>query len=216
MRRAILVALCFSSVVCAATPKVIFTKSFPGSIPEYVYISVDRAGALQFTESRTDDPPLTTQLPDSDTAALFDMADKLDHFKSPLEAGLKVANMGKKTFRYQDENGAVTEATFNYSANETAQQLLQRFEQISSTEHAYLELDRTVHFDKLGVNDALAQIESLWLHKELAAPLQFIPLLTRIATHESFMHLVRERSARLKEEFTTAASSPQASSQPQK
>ena len=54
------------------------------------------------------------------------------------------------------------------------------------------------------MNDALAQIESLWLKKQLAAPAQFLPLFTRIATHESFMHLVRERAARLKDEFSAA------------
>ncbi len=129
------------------------------------------------------------------------MAEKLDYFKSPLESGLKVANTGKKTFRYENETGGATEVIFNYSTNETAQQLLDHFEQIAATERAYLELDRTVRYDKLGVNDALAQIESLWLNKQLAAPQQFIPLFTRITTHDSFMHLVRERSARLKDEF---------------
>jgi hypothetical protein len=44
----------------------------------------------------------------------------------------------------------------------------------------------------------------MWLNKQLAAPQQFVPLLTRVATHESFMHLARERAARLKEEFTPA------------
>ncbi len=45
------------------------------------------------------------------------MAEKLDYFKSPLESGLKVANTGKKTFRYENENGSSTEVSFNYSTN---------------------------------------------------------------------------------------------------
>ncbi len=60
------------------------------------------------------------------------------------------------------------------------------------------------------MNDSLAAIESLWLRKQLAAPDQFLPLLTRVATHESFMHLVRDRAARLKDEFTASAASPAA------
>ena len=144
---------------------------------------------------------MTAQLQESDTAPLFSLAEKLDYFKSPLESGLKVANTGKKTFRYENESGAVTETSFNYSTDETARELLDRFEKIGETERAYLELDRTVHYDKLGVNEALAEIESLWLKKQLAAPSQFIPLLDRIATHESFMHLARERAAKLKDEF---------------
>jgi hypothetical protein len=201
--------LAFGVIASAGTPKLIFTKSFPGSTPPYVYLSVDRNGALEYREAQDDAQPVRAQLPDADVAALFASAEKLDYFKKPLESGLKVANTGKKTFRYEDENTAGSEATFNYSQNEMAQQLLDRFEQIAESERAYAELDRTVHFDKLGVNDALAAIESLWLRKQLAAPQQFIPLLTRIANHETFMHLVRERAARLKDAFagTTASAS---------
>ncbi len=203
--RFILLAIVFSGSTWAAPPKLIYTKSFPGSVPPYACIDLDRGGALEYKESPKDDQPVKAHLQDADTGLLFSLAEKLDFFKSPLESGLKVANTGKKTFRYEDGNGAASEATFNYSTNLIAQQLLDRFEQIAATERAYLELDRTVHYDKLGVNDALAQIEELWLHKQLAAPAQFIPLLTRIAGHESFMHLVRERSARLKDEFEGAS-----------
>ena len=184
-----------------SVPKLTFTKSFPGSTPEFESIDVDRTGVMQYKEALHDDQPVKTQLTDADTAALFSMAEKLDFFKSPLESGLKVANTGKKTLRYEDETGAANEQTFNYSTNVTAQQLLERFEQIAETERAWIELQRAVKFDKLGVNDALATIESLWLRKQLAAPQQFLPLLTRIAARDSFMHLARERAARLKDQF---------------
>jgi hypothetical protein len=199
-------AALFGAALAAATPSLTYTRSFPGSDPDYIYIHIDRTGALEYKESPKDDQPVKAQLQEAETMSLFDMADKLDHFKSPLESGLKVANTGKKTFRYENETGAPTEVTFNYSTNETAQALLARFEDIATTEHAYIELDRTIHYDKLGVNDALAEIESLWLHKQLVAPQQFDALLTRIATHDSFMHLVRERAARLKEEFAAVPS----------
>lgn len=199
-------ALALAVNLYASTPKLVYTRAFPGSVPAYFSISIARSGALEYKEAPNDDQPLQVQLEDSDTAPLFDLAGKLDYFKAPLESGLKVANTGKKTFRYENETGVPTQVTFNYSLNQDAQALLARFEQIASTEQAYLELDHTVHYDKLGVNDALAQIESLWLHKQLVAPQQFLPLLTRISTHESFMHLVRERAARLKEEFSAPAS----------
>src|SRR5579884_675026 len=129
----------------------------------------------------------------------------------PLESGLKVANTGKKTFRYEDGSAPPREVTFNYSLDETAQQLQERFEEIAQTERAYIELERTLRYDRLGINDALAEIESLWLHKQLAAPKQFVPLLARISTRESLMHLVRDRAARLKDEFEAA---PQAAADP--
>ncbi|MGA8025913.1 MAG: hypothetical protein WB992_02125 [Bryobacteraceae bacterium] len=203
MKTAILAIFVFGPLY-AAPPKLIFTRSFPGSAPDYIYVDVDRTGALEYKESIKDDQPLKAQLQPGEADGLFSLAEKLDYFKAPLESGLKVANTGKKTFRYEGEDGKPTEVSFNYSTNEIAQQLLNKFEQIASTERAYLELDRTMRYDKLGVNDALADIESLWLRKELTAPRQFVPLLTRITAHESFMHLVRDRAARLKDEFQGA------------
>lgn len=199
---AILAACFFPELVLGAVPRLVMTKSFPGSMPAYASVIVDRDGTLEYKEAPDDQQALKTKLSDADTASLFGLAEKLEYFKTPLESGLKVANTGKKTFRYEPEGGTPTEAVFNYSLNVSAQQLLDRFEQIGSSERAYIELDRAIHFDKLGVNDALAQLESLWLHKQLAAPQQFVPLLTRIANHATFMHLVRERAARLKDQFT--------------
>jgi hypothetical protein len=185
----------------AGQRRVIFTKSFPGSVPAYVYISVDGLGNLTYKESPTDEQPVTARLSGADIAMLFGMAEKLNYFRDPLESGLKVANTGKKTFRYEDEQGKATEVVFNYSTVVMAQQLLDRFERIAESERAYIDLDRTVHFDKLGVNDALAEIESLWLRKELVDPEQFVPLLNRVALHETYMHLARDRAARLKDAF---------------
>ncbi len=215
MRRAI-AALFLAGTLFANTPRLIYTRSFPGSTPDYFKIVIDQTGALQYSESPNDAQPLHAQMPVAETAPLFDMAAKLGYFKSPLESGLKVANTGKKVFRYEDGDGKSSEATFNYSVDLTAQKLLDRFEQIAASERAYLDLDRTIHFDKLGVNDALAEIEGLWVRKQLAAQDQFIPLLTRVAVHESFMHLARDRAARLKDEFEKPVPAAAASDSKQK
>lgn len=206
--------LLLSFATLAATPRVTYTRAFPGSSPEYFRITVDTAGNLEYSEALKDDQPLRAHMTESETAPLFDMAGKLDYFKTPLESGLKVANTGKKVFRYEDSNGVSSETTFNYSMNETAQKLLDKLEQIAASERAYLDLDRTIHFDKLGVNDALAEIEELWVRKQLAAPEQFVPLLARVASHESFMHLARDRAARLKDEFEKPVPANVAASDP--
>ena len=208
-----LIALASCAPLLAAPAKLSYTRIFPGSTPDYFCVNVDRSGNLEYKESPTDNNPLTAQLPDVDVTALFAMAEKLNYFKQPLESGLKVANTGKKTFRYDDGTAPATETTFNYSQNETAQQLQERFEQIAATERAYIELERALRYDRLGLNDALAQVESLWLHKQLAAPKQFVPILTRITTRESLMHLVRDRAARLKDEFEAAPPIPPDSKQ---
>ncbi len=198
-----LFALC-AAIVFAAPAKLTFTKSFPGSVPAYCSVEVDKTGVITYKEATNDEQPVTAQLPETNVNQLFDLAQHLDFFKSPIESGLKVANTGKKTFRYESEDGKANEVIFNYSTIEAAQQLLDRFEDIASTERAYIDLDRTVHFDHLGINDSLAQIESLWLSNHLVAPDQFIPLFKRIASHESIMHLARDRASRLKDEFSAS------------
>ncbi len=183
MKAALSALLLLASSCFAASPRLIFVKSFPGSVPDYVWIAVEKGGALEYKESvKEDEQPVKAQLPGGDVAGLFSLAEKLGYFKGPLESGLKVANTGKKTFRYEPESGTPSEAIFNYSLDTSAQQLLEKFEQIAASERGYIDLDRTVHFDKLGVNDALAEIEALWLRKQLTAPLQFVPLLDRISS----------------------------------
>jgi hypothetical protein len=208
--RLISALLLLSAAGAAQTPRIMFTKQFPGSKPPYVSVSLTKSGVLEYKEAVDDQMPVKTHLPETDVARLFDSADKLNHFQTPLESGAKVANTGRKTFTYEDEAGKRFDTTFNYSTNPDAQQLLERFEEIAESERAYIDLERTARFDKLGVNDALAEIEALWLHKQLAAPLQFVPLLKQISSHESYMHLVRERAARLKTAFELPSPSAQA------
>src|SRR5437763_10415753 len=147
-----LAVILLSASCLMAAPRLTFTKVFAGSTPEYVWLSVDRTGALQYKESpKEDEQPVKAQLPEADVASLFALAEKMGYFKSPLESGLKVANTGKKTFRYEGDSGPATEVSFNYSNDPNAQQLLERFEQVAATERAWADLDRTVHFEKLGV-----------------------------------------------------------------
>jgi hypothetical protein len=202
MKPAVLVALTLSVSFAQNNPRLSYTKTFPGSTPEFLRLTLDSTGALEYSESiKKEDPSLQAKMTPEQATALFQLASQVGYFKTPLESGLKVANTGKKVFTYEDGKGGRLESTFNYSTNPAAQQLLAKFEDIAASERAYMDLDRAVHFDKLGVNDALAEVEGLWLRKQLAAPAQFFPLLTRIAKHESFMHLARDRAARLKEEF---------------
>ena len=99
--------------------------------------------------------------------------------------------MGAKTFRFEDGSDK-HEVQFNYSQDTAAQTLLDCFERITETERHFIELDRTVHYDKLGVNDVLLQLQITYEHKRLVAPEQFLPLLDRIANNESILHIARK------------------------
>jgi hypothetical protein len=90
-------------MLAADGPRLVYSKSFPGSTPAFVEISLDRNGNAQYKEARDDDQPLKFQLSESDTGEIFGLVEKLGRFTHPLEAPVKVAFMGMKTYRF--ENG---------------------------------------------------------------------------------------------------------------
>jgi hypothetical protein len=179
-------------------PRIVFSKTFPGSTPPFIQISVEKNGAAEYREDPKDDAPLKFQLTDGECEAIFELADKLDHFSRPLESGLKVANMGMKTLRFEGD-GQPHETKFNYSEDLDAKSLADWFERIAESERAYIILERSVRFDKLGVQDAILQIEILRDQKRLMAEKQFLPMLDRVAANESYMRMARSRAAALAE-----------------
>lgn len=188
--------LAIAGVSAAAdVPRISYTKIFVGSDPAYMATTIDRNGAVTYRETKDEEPEMFQMEADA-VKAIFDLADKLDHFKKPLESGLKVAKTGDKTFRW--ENGAETsEAKFNYSLDENAKTLQDWFERISESERALMLLRRNIRFDKLGVNDAVLRVDAAWSQKRLVGREQFLPLLDRVAKNETFINLARERAARL-------------------
>ena len=190
--------------VAPAAPRLFYSKYFKGSVPEYVAITVERTGETTYQEAKDDDRPLRVQLTPVETQELFDLAEKLDRFKRPIESGLKVANMGTKTFRFEDGNEK-HEIQFNYSLDVSAQALLDWFERIAETEQDSIDLDRAIHYDKLGVNDALLRMQITLEHKRLVAAEQFLPLLDRVVKNESFLHIARDRAANIADAIRTPA-----------
>lgn len=198
MKCAVLLLTAASLLAAADSPRLSYSKSFPGSTPAWLEIVVDKSGAGQYKEDPKDEDPIKFQLSGSDAAQLFALADKLDRFTRPLESNLKVANMGMKTFRYEGD-GRTGETKFNYSEDLDARALTDWFERIAETERGYIELERSVRFDKLGAQQAILRIEILRDQKRLVAPDQFLPLLDRVVKNESFLHIARDRAAGLAE-----------------
>jgi hypothetical protein len=188
----------FLHAASPAIPRVSYTKVFTGSTPPWVEITIDKAGAGVYKEDPKDEDPLKFQLTSAESSQIFSLADKLDHFSRPIESGLKVANMGAKTFRYEAD-GRVGEVKFNYSEDMDARNLSDWFERIAETERSLNDLERSVRFDKLGVQDSILRIEILRDQKRLIAADQFLPMLDRVVKNESFLHIARDRAAGLAE-----------------
>ena len=213
MKKRLATLLFLSTAIALAEPRLFYSKFFKGSTPEFVAVTVERSGQTTYQEAQQDDNPIKVQLAPADAQEIFGLTERLDRFQRPIESGLKVANMGLKTFRFEDGNDK-HEIQFNYSQDTTAQALLDWFERITESERHFIDLDRTVHYEKLGVNDVLLQLQITYEHKRLVAPEQFLPLLDRIAKNESFLHIARERAAGLTESIRKPSSPPQEKTQP--
>ena len=182
----------------ADAPRLFFSRSFPGSTPAYIQVTVSKNGDVEYREAVDDDLPLKFKLNPANTEEIFGLAEKLDYFKHPLESPVKVAFMGTKVFRY--ENGdQKTEVKFNYSQDPGAQALLDWFERLAETAQDRINLERAAKYDHLGVMKALLLVEGTLDRGRLAGAEQFLPLLDRIANNETYMHTARARAAEIAE-----------------
>ena len=91
---------------------------------------------------------------------IFGLVNELNRFKGmDLDVHRKIANLGEKTFRW--ENGSEShEVKFNYTLNSPAAQLLQICEGLARQQELIELLQRRIKYDRLGVNDALLQLEN--------------------------------------------------------
>src|SRR5215469_8891421 len=71
-----LAAMCCMSALAADGPRLTYSKSFPGSVPENVLITLDKSGAGVYQEGEKDDNPIHFQLAASEAAEIFGLAQK--------------------------------------------------------------------------------------------------------------------------------------------
>lgn len=182
----------------AGAPRIFYSRDQPGGSPPYVQIVVERDGQAVYRESidDPDDQPIRFRLRQAEVDEVFRLAEKLDFFRQPLEANLKVANMGIKTFRYEDGESS-DEQKFNFSQNADARLLADWFARMTESQQHLIHLERTVRFDKLGVNQVLLRMQASMERNRLVAPDQFLPLLDKVAADPSYLHMARGRAADL-------------------
>jgi hypothetical protein len=183
----------------ASQATVIFRKVFKTSFPEFVEIKVEENGSGTYDIRQLDDDanPQPFQLGAPLVQKIFDLASKLHNFQGvDLEVHRRLANLGEKTFRY--EKGSEShETTFNYTLDTNATQLLVVFEGLSRQQTDLSDLQRTMRYDRLGVNDIVLQIQADYDNKQLPEPEQFLSLLDQLAADQKFIDLARDRARTL-------------------
>ena len=191
--------LLFANVLFAGdSPRLFYSRSFPGSVPAYFQVTLEQNGEAEYREAPDEDNPLTFHLTEAESREVFGLAEKLDYFKHPLESQAKVAFMGMKTFRYENGEGK-SEVKFNFSEDPQARELADWFERMGESAEHRIDLERTAKYDRLGVLKALLLLESAMDRKRLVGMDQYLPMLDRIAKNESYMHTARARASEIAE-----------------
>jgi hypothetical protein len=183
-----------------------YRRIFKGSTPEFIEVKIGDQGKSTFDIRQLDDDadPESFEVGPAVRDKIFSLAAELKNFDTGnLDIQKKIANLGQKTFRY--ENGAeVHETSFNYTLNSSATQLMQIFEGLARQQQDLVLLERQAKFDRLGVNDALMQFETDMDHRLLPEPERLLPILDQIAADSHFIEIARSRARALAERIRTS------------
>ena len=205
----LLACACLLPLAVLANPggaTITYRRVFKGSTPEFIEIKISDQGKATFDIRQLDDDadPQPFEVGTPVQKKIFDLAAELKNFAiGNLDIQKKIANLGQKTFHY--ENGAeVHETSFNYTLNPSAAQLMQIFEGLARQQQDLVLLQRQAKFDRLGVNDALMQFESDMDHRLLPEPERLLPILDQIAADPHFVEIARSRSRALAERIRTS------------
>ena len=204
LKTILLTAVLASSATAADA--IFFSRTFPGSGPPYFEVRVDSDGAAVYREAPDEEDPLTFTLTAEDRDWLFAQATELEHFNRKLASKRKVAFTGDKVLRFETDGETKGEANFVYTEDETAAGLVSWFLRVSETERYYIDLERAVQFDRLGVNDSLLNLHTAYDKGRIVAPAQFLPLLEKVVAQKKIMHVARARASALIERINGTVS----------
>lgn len=201
-----MLAMAFAALIATsarATPDneatITYLKVFKSSYPEYTEIKITQSGAATYDIRQLSDAPTpqAAQISAPLVARIFDLATKLHDFDGiDIEMHHRIANLGQKTFTYQ-RGGETHSVSFNYTLNEPASQLLAIFDDLARQQTDLSDLQRTMRYDRLGVNDVLAQVEKDYDNRLFLQPDQFLPALDQLAADNHFIDIARERARNL-------------------
>lgn len=178
---------------------VVYRKVFKSSSPEFTEIHVPAQGAGSCDQRNLEDAPdpQAIEISSGLRTRIFALAAELGYFRGiTLDVQRRIAYLGEKTFRYE-QGGQSSEVKFNYTLNSKASQLLQIFEGLAREQDEITGLARRMKYDRLGVNDALLQIDDDVRHQVVAQPERFLPLLEQIAGDDRFLEIARKRARAL-------------------
>ncbi|MGB7434627.1 MAG: hypothetical protein WBR26_24935 [Candidatus Acidiferrum sp.] len=179
-----------------------YQRIFKSSTPEFIEIKVNEDsdnGSYEIRQLDEDPGSTPFEISPALRAKIFQLAAQLHYFQGlDLDVHRKIANLGAKTFKW--ERGPEShEVTFNYTVNPEAAQLLQICEGLARQQELIDLLQRRMKYDRLGVNDALLELEDDVSKGVLPEPQRVLPLLDQIGADSHFVDIARQRARALAE-----------------
>jgi hypothetical protein len=187
----------------SSAPTLIFRKIFKSSYPEYVEINVNADGSGTYDIRQLDDTasPQSLQIGSPLAHKMFELADNLHDFQGvDLDVHRRIADLGQKTFVYK-KGSETHEVTFNYTLNNSAQQLLALFDGLQKQELDLSDMERVMHYDHLGVADVIARVQGDVKNKLIPEPESLLPVLDQIAADADLLDMARQRARAIAEQI---------------
>ncbi|HUK29545.1 MAG TPA: hypothetical protein VLV89_00425 [Candidatus Acidoferrum sp.] len=185
-----------AKAIAAGDAVISFRKIFKGSVPEYVEIRIAQSGKCTYDIRQLAETSMPEEFDVSRPLRdkIFSLAAELDYFKDQdLDIHRKIANLGEKTLRYE-KDGQANETKFNYTVNNAGSQLVQIFEGLTRQQDHLQTLRRTLRYDRLGVNDALMNLQEDFDNKLLPEPEVLLPVLEQIGNDSRIVEIARTRA----------------------
>jgi hypothetical protein len=195
-----------SSAFAAPSNAAVFTyrRVFKSSTPEFIEMKIHEdsdAATYEIRQLDEDSGASPFEVSHALRSKIFGLIARLNYFKGlDLDVHRKIANLGEKTFHWERGSDS-NEVRFNYTVNTDAAQLLQICEGLARQQELVDLLERRMKYDRLGVNDALLQLESDFSKGVLPEPQRVLPLLDQISGDYRFVEIARQRSRALAEKI---------------
>jgi hypothetical protein len=179
-----------------------YRRIFKSSTPEFIEIKIKDdtdTGSYEIRQLDEDAGATPFEISNSLRTKMFQLIGQLNDFKGlDLDVHRKIANLGEKTFRWE-QGAEAYEVKFNYTVNPAATQLLQICEGLARQQELIDLLQRRMKYDRLGVDDALLQLETDLSKGVLPEPKRVLPLLDQIAADSRFVEIARQKARAMAE-----------------
>lgn len=182
-----------------AQDAILFERDFPGAVPAWFSVRLEQNGTAAYTEGEEHSAEL--EIGEPAAREIFELAAELDYFSPPLASRRRVASTGQKRLRYEVAGEVRGEAVFDYSDNPRAREIASWFVKLAETQQHLWELERVLRFDRLGVNQALVNLEQAYERDRIVAADLLVPILGKIGAHQGIVHLARARAEGLLEKI---------------